>query len=934
MFPDRAFRFPQQPQSQPGGKTERRIEAAIEFSESLYRILSSDPKDAPATDALVNDIKKHVDRLHECQQKHKYLPGVTGDPEVDTQAVRLWNLCTRLRRGKFEAERLRRLFLYGKVLAFHLLAVVRPPKQWASGEVVYLLRLALKAARDCIDGSESELATPILTKAAEYKGVLQDLTPRLAQEDVDEANCLEVEYFIVRTALSWKENRIDVAEHMYTKAERLRNFLTPDYAERLADILYKIGKSLSAKGDFAIAIKWLERADETVNRQSLESPSREGIELRLAILQALVSALLKTGATKDLERAKNYVDCIEAEVGNKLVVSLLRLELLQKTPAEVFDSDAYSIVLRHMIKDFNFTEPGFKLIIYHIRKLHDKSPGSGCTVLDDFILALSKAENDIWVEKAIVSRIWMTSNQRDTLATIDAVRSVLSNLTKPLSAEAAIAAQVLESNYALGQYDLAESWCQLSLHTAFQSCGPNNTSKLERKLLLCALARDSLEVAVSIIQKMSQQSWNEPMTAYLAFKVAVRTKDRVLAERSLETVSSTPDHMDYLGACIAESQNAGDIFCAIAALNKLYEKYEYKAPNLVHLPALFRCTIRLLHLLVGRPDADKNLIVHKLCEGFDAVVLALQKQKQDAESRDLFSVDELEWFSRNAYNLALKNTITWDLRYVVKMLTACVNIVSYFPSDVGSQVDLSLKSLFSRFVISSALVSLARTQDNVEKQRHDYRAMRTHVMEFDKELPEHLPHFDKGSKEDMLRKHAALLAFDFEAAMSLGQLEDLGNIVQRAALCRNVTAYQAMADCLLRGKVPAQVLYSTMRKIINEIWSLESFDALKLAKYTRCLFQATLPLDDGLGIKLLDEACSQARELRESEGHWPEEELQWMAATAFNHAIDCYSSHETERAEEWATKAINLSHYCNDEGGLERTLQEKYLQLKFDVDAR
>lgn len=54
-----------------------------------------------------------------------------------------------------------------------------------------------------------------------------------------------------------------------------------------------------------------------------------------------------------------------------------------------------------------------------------------------------------------------------------------------------------------------------------------------------------------------------------------------------------------------------------------------------------------------------------------------------------------------------------------------------------------------------------------------------------------------------------------------------------------------------------------MRKIVNEIWVLESFDAVKLAKYTRCLFQATLPLDDGLAMRLLDEACCKARELRQ-----------------------------------------------------------------------
>ena len=54
-----------------------------------------------------------------------------------------------------------------------------------------------------------------------------------------------------------------------------------------------------------------------------------------------------------------------------------------------------------------------------------------------------------------------------------------------------------------------------------------------------------------------------------------------------------------------------------------------------------------------------------------------------------------------------------------------------------------------------------------------------------------------------------------------------------------------------------------------------------------------------------------------------------MATTSFNHAIDCYSAHEIERAKDWATKAINLAHYCND-GRLEEILQGKDLRLSFD----
>jgi len=188
-----------------------------------------------------------------------------------------------------------------------------------------------------------------------------------------------------------------------------------------------------------------------------------------------------------------------------------------------------------------------------------------------------------------------------------------------------------------------------------------------------------------------------------------------------------------------------------------------------------------------------------------AVIAALEREERDGPSgQKRFTIDELEWFSRNAYNLALKHTAAWDLRAVVRMLTACVSIISHFPPDIGSKADLSLKTLFSHFVISSALVALARTQDNVEKQQQDYIAMRKHVMAFDNELPDYLPQLEDVAREDMLRKHATLLAFDFEGAVVLQQWDDLGSIIQRAAPCKSISSLQAMADILLRAQAPGQ----------------------------------------------------------------------------------------------------------------------------------
>lgn len=58
-----------------------------------------------------------------------------------------------------------------------------------------------------------------------------------------------------------------------------------------------------------------------------------------------------------------------------------------------------------------------------------------------------------------------------------------------------------------------------------------------------------------------------------------------------------------------------------------------------------------------------------------------------------------------------------------------------------------------------------------------------------------------------------------------------------------------------------------------------------------------------------------------------------MATSSFNHAIDCYNAQQAERAKEWATKAINLAHYCCD-GKLEEIMQNKYLRLNLDGNTR
>jgi hypothetical protein len=243
---------------------------------------------------------------------------------------------------------------------------------------------------------------------------------------------------------SLKEGRLDIAEHLYQKTGPLRQELDTSAAETLADTLFEIGKDLLGKNDFSMAAKWLERAHDFLNSQELEQLSRETIELRLAISQSLIQALLGLNTPEGFQKAESHVGYVESEIGDKFVVLLLRLEILLKSANEVFDSNAYASVIQRMIRSMDLSDSNFKLVIHHIRKLDDKSPTLACQVLDEFLSTkVIPSQRDEWIERVAILRTHVSTSHRDIPETVDSLKSVfdriLAGIEKPLVAATAFA---------------------------------------------------------------------------------------------------------------------------------------------------------------------------------------------------------------------------------------------------------------------------------------------------------------------------------------------------------------------------------------------------------------------------------------------------------------------------------------------------------------
>ncbi|OTB03528.1 hypothetical protein M426DRAFT_73943 [Hypoxylon sp. CI-4A] len=910
---------------------DKRIKSIISFCHDLQKEFPKKNDDRSLKN-LIDEVENQINAIKSYRLKS---PGSHRHTQLDSAGTDLWNWSVRANRQTgINGPPVRgRALALTRVFSFLILTLAQRDDHNTPGDLLRLEKLAIKASKPCIEEGELKFALMVLQKAADYNGLVQNLQASLSNEELDARKKLEAEYHTLRIVLAWKDNHIDVAEHLYEKVQGYKNTTDPVSAENLADSLFEIGKDLTEKKNFPLAVKWLERAYEFIDAPELAELSREAVELRLAISQALVRAYLHTDTTDGRQKAENHVGYIESEMGDKLVVLLLRLELLSSSPAEEFDSDAYSGVLRRMIRSIDISDSSFNLMVHHIYKLDARNPSAAHSVLDEFITSqVLHSQNSKWVERAVVLRTSLTTKNCDASETIDRLsimfNSVEANVEDALSATAVLAVQTLiwkkvDESFRQGKLDFTEKWCHVAMHPALRNSGPANTAKIARKLISCALERNDLETATDVLRSMTESAQREPMTLYLAYKVALRSGDRESASECLKLISDiSSNDPQFLYACCIDAQQTEDITCAIEALQHLIEHSEYSSSGVIHLPALLRVVIRLQTKLMkdyASSDAEHHSLVDNICQVFEGVVSAIDRDVRDAQGNKLFTIQELDWFCKNAYNLSLKNTQTWHLRQNIRLFRCCLSIMAKYPKDIPSQAadDLSLRAMFCHFLMASSRIALARCEDNKETQCQDYLEMRNHIKSFDQELERRLDSLDDAFKNDLRTKLATLL-------------DDLSETLLKAKTCQDLVTFQAMADCILRAEsMPGQVLYSTLRKVINHIFTLERFDNAKLAKYLRCLLKSTLASEPKYPLMVMEDISRLVKQCADSQKSIPFEEVEWFIATAFNHGVDLYGANDDESSKKWITHALTLAHYHQDGGDMERVLQERQISLKW-----
>lgn len=128
-------------------------------------------------------------------------------------------------------------------------------------------------------------------------------------------------------------------------------------------------------------------------------------------------------------------------------------------------------------------------------------------------------------------------------------------------------------------------------------------------------------------------------------------------------------------------------------------------------------------------------ILDQLCKIFEGAYdqAKASRRRPITPEQQLFTAQELEWFSKNSYNMSLKHCADMPPRSLVKLLSVCVKVrsdrilspghylqVAQFirllkeQNGEGATGDLDLRLAFCEYLAASTYITMARAEDGQE----------------------------------------------------------------------------------------------------------------------------------------------------------------------------------------------------------------------------
>ncbi|KAI4095900.1 MAG: hypothetical protein LQ344_001281 [Seirophora lacunosa] len=498
---------------------------------------------------------------------------------------------------------------------------------------IRVFKITLKASRWCLDQNQLGVTEQIIERAAYYDRKLQHSPQaRFTQELAGINRRLCKEYQILRVTLAWRRERLDLADIWWKQLNEEQAALDAAAREQLADILFEISRDQARKQLYKSALQWLKRAYDILIAHDQGGLSSDASALKRSIMHCQVYALLKERCEENYSKAWNIIHNLENEAENAVAISLLKLSVLTGDPTA---AQEYYNVLVQVVRQIHLSDINVRTILHHVHALKQRNAALAHNVLVLFIAERLLVMNEIaWVEKTVVTLVWNCTTSTDlgnmTGQLEELLNDVVARSSAVFGASSTHAAQVLivrhiEVAYGKGDYEQADSWCRLALHSIFSNSGESNIGKLQRKRMLCAMGKSDFSQCRDIRHGMSKSTRDELSTQYLSYRVALRCRDLDLATECLDAIGKAAQKdSTLLYACVLEAQRNGNRHQVIHALSRVHNRSTFGTTPGLHLPTLLRLIARLLVEELDDQQPQDQHCIDELCKVLDGAPVLLR----------------------------------------------------------------------------------------------------------------------------------------------------------------------------------------------------------------------------------------------------------------------------------------------------------------------
>lgn len=375
---------------------------------------------------------------------------------------------------------------------------------------------------------------------------------------------------------------------------------------------------------------------------------------------------------------------------------------------------------------------------------------------------------------------------------------------------------------------------------------------------------------------------------------------RVTAVSCLRGLSESidPDRRLLYG-CALDAQETGDRELALMALKLVLDQIGLVVPDVGHIPTILRCTIRLtMAEIEGSREPESS--VESLCLLFEkgkyilfvswGIKLIFRSASEQAkrsrqgyktstkQAEIVFTIKELDWFSRNGYNIGLRSIVEWSPSRSLRILLTCIRFLDLYPDDIDGPTlaEISYRRLLCHYLCGCISVELARAEDNIETQLQHYLESRRHIQEFRGKRGS-VQCSTEDETHDLEKKFGILLGYDFEAATRLKDWEALRGIVEEAVSFNNkgISVFEIITDVLISSEAPSRVKLIIMQVILNYTVPSPMANVVKLSRWIRTLVQLSIARDPKVTETLLVEVIDVTKSRNDGQ-KYPNGEIQWL----------------------------------------------------------